>query len=455
MEQEKAMTLPQWARVALRPHGHVPAPHHMMLLKQLSQMSLGRVQRLMVLMPPGSGKSVYSSVLFPVWWLLRHHKASVLAASHTAELARHFGRQGRNLIAEHKALLGYGLAGDNRAAHRFQTTVGGEYFAAGLGGPITGRRADLVVIDDPIKSHAEADSSTHREFVWDWYRSELVTRLKPKGRIALIMTRWHQDDLGGRLLASGEDWTVLRLPAIAEDNDPMQRVSGAALWPTWEDAEALERKRVVVGPRVWNALYQQAPVPDGGVLFAPERIGTMAAAPAGLRCVRAWDLAATAAADGRDPDWTAGLKLGRDEGGRVFILDVVRFRGGPHAVAQAIVNTAALDGKSVAVGLPQDPGQAGKQQVAWLAGMLAGYRVVSSPETGAKVTRASPIAAQVDAGNVVMLRAAWNAVFLDELRSFPQGRKDDQVDALARAYGMLSVTAAVPARVLSFDMMAR
>ena len=359
------------------------------------------------------------------------------------------------MIAEHKALLGYGLAGDNRAAHRFQTTVGGEYFAAGLGGPITGRRADLVVIDDPIKSHAEADSSTHREFVWDWYRSELVTRLKPKGRIALIMTRWHQDDLGGRLLASGEDWTVLRLPAIAEDNDPMQRVCGAALWPTWEDAEALERKRVVVGPRVWNALYQQAPVPDGGVLFAPERIGTMAAAPAGLRCVRAWDLAATAAADGRDPDWTAGLKLGRDEAGRVFILDVVRFRGGPHAVAQAIVNTAALDGKSVAVGLPQDPGQAGKQQVAWLAGMLAGYRVVSSPETGAKVTRASPIAAQVDAGNVVMLRAAWNAVFLDELRSFPQGRKDDQVDALARAYGMLSVTAAVPARVLSFDMMAR
>ncbi|HEY2131579.1 MAG TPA: phage terminase large subunit [Acetobacteraceae bacterium] len=126
------------------------------------------------------------------------------------------------------------------------------------------------------------------------------------------------------------------------------------------------------------------------------------------------------------------MKLGRDEAGRIFVLDVLRLRGGPHEVAEAIVNTAHMDGRGVPVGLPQDPGQAGKQQVAWLTARLAGHRVVASAETGSKLVRASPVAAQVEAGILLLVRAEWNAALVEDLREFPQGRKDDQVDALSR-----------------------
>jgi predicted phage terminase large subunit-like protein len=452
--RSRRMALRDWARVALRPLGMKPARHHELLMSHLTRLAQGKGDRLMVLMPPGSAKSTYASLLLPAWWLMRFPEHSIIAASHTQDLATHFGRALRRLVREQQETLGYGLARDDQAAHRFRTDLGGEYFATGLGGGITGRRADLVLIDDPIKSHAEADSAAQRDAVWNWYRSELTTRLKPRGRIVLIMTRWHVDDLGGRLLAAGDDWQVVKLPALAEADDPMGREPGAALWPQWEGREALERKRAAVGARVWAALYQQAPVPDGGVLFRAARIDVVDAAPAGLRVVRAWDLAATAAGEARDPDWTVGMKLGRDEAGRIFVLDVLRMRGGPHDVAEAIVNTAHQDGRAVPVGLPQDPGQAGKQQVAWLRAQLAGHRVVASPETGSKLVRASPVAAQVEAGNLMLVRAGWNAKFLEELRDFPQGRKDDQVDALSRGFAMLA-DAGAPARRLNVPLMAR
>jgi predicted phage terminase large subunit-like protein len=451
-EAVEPLALTAWADRALG--GLTPARHHAKLLAMLEQVAGGEIDRLMVLMPPGSAKSTYASLIFPAWWLHRHPNSAVIAASHTAELASHFGRRLRNLVAEHCGALGYGLARDNHAAHRFRTTRQGEYFATGVQGPLTGRRADLVLVDDPIKNHAEADSATARDGLWAWWRAELLTRLKPRGRMVLIMTRWHPDDLAGRLLATGE-WQSLRLPALADSrDDPIDRTPGEPLWPEWEDAAALERKRRAVGPRVWAALYQQTPRPDTGALFHPTRIGTLDTAPAGLIGARAWDLAATAAVQGRDPDWTVGVRLASDDAGRLIVLDIVRLRGGPHEVAEAIVNTAHRDGKAVPVGLPQDPGQAGKQQVAWLTARLAGYRVSASPETGSKLTRAGPIAAQVDAGNVSLVRASWNAALIEELRDFPLGRKDDQVDALARAYALLADIPA-PTRRLHVPLLAR
>jgi predicted phage terminase large subunit-like protein len=137
-----------------------------------------------------------------------------------------------------------------------------------------------------------------------------------------------------------------------------------------------------------------------------------------------------------------------------MVLDVVRLRGGPHEVEEAIVATAHQDGRTVPIGLPQDPGQAGKHQVAWLAGRLTGHHVVASPETGAKLTRALPVAAQVEAGNLRLLRGEWNRALLDELRDFPHGRKDDQVDALSRAFSMLT-DAPPPTRRLQLPIMSR
>jgi predicted phage terminase large subunit-like protein len=310
-----------------------------------------------------------------------------------------------------------------------------------------------VLIDDPVKSHVEADSATLRESLWDWFQSDLITRLRPGGRIVLVMTRWHEDDLAGRLLAADDGWRTLRLPALAEHDDPLGRALGEALWPEWEGAEALARKRRAVGERMWAALFQQRPRPDAETLFKVGQIALIDQAPALERVVRAWDLAATAAGPGRDPDWTAGVKLGRLLGGGLCVLDVVRLRGGPLAVERAVRAAAEADGPDVTIGLPQDPGQAGKQQVAYLTDRLAGWRVVSSPESGAKATRAGPVSAQIEAGLLSILRAPWNAAFITELRDFPHGSKDDQVDALARGFGLLS--RGTPARQVRLDLMAR
>jgi predicted phage terminase large subunit-like protein len=443
---KRPLSLLDWSRHALAPLGLEPAAHHRVLIAHLTDLAAGQADRLMVLMPPGSAKSTYTSVLFPGWWFTQQPRSSIISACHTASLAAYFGRRARAMVAAHEDTLGYALAANSRAADNWMTTEGGEYYAAGVRGPITGRRADLVVIDDPIKSFAEADSAVHRDHVWDWYRADLATRLKPDGRIALVMTRWHEDDLGGRLLESGEEWRVLRMPALSAD--------GKALWPEWEDEDHLARKRLAVGPRVWSALYQQSPAPDEGALFHIARIATLDVAPDAVILVRAWDLAATAAAAGQDPDWTVGLKLGRDASGRLTIHDIVRLRGGPLDVEQALVHTAARDGKDVAIGLPQDPGQAGKHQVAWLSARLSGFHVVASPETGSKLTRAAPAAAQADAGNLAIVAAPWNRDLLIELRDFPHGRKDDQVDALSRAFAMIAESP-LPARRVHVPLIPR
>ena len=447
-------SLGNWAEHVLAPLHQTPALHHRLLLDHLEQVTLGNIDRLLVLMPPGSAKSTYSSTIFPAWWFRHHPSSSIIAASHTADLSEHFGRRLRNLIGEYQPVLGYGLAPDNHAAYRFATTEKGDYFATGIHGPVIGRRADLILIDDPIKNHADADSALARDHLWNWYRSELITRLKPKGRIVLIMTRWHRDDLGGRLLASGDNWHQLRLPALAEPDDPLGRSPGDALWPEWEDAAALHRKRATVGSRIWAAHYQQSPISETGGLFPVVRVLIADALPTQLRAVRGWDLAATQAEAGRDPDWTVGVKLARDLEGHCYVIDVVRLRAGPHEVSETVVATARRDGGSVTVGLPQDPGQAGKQQVAWLTTQLHGFTVVASPETGAKVTRAGPVAAQVEAGRLTLMRAPWNAAFLDELRDFPHGRKDDQVDALARAFSLLAGVGQ-PSRRLQVPIFAR
>ena len=447
LEQELARrqairtSLYEWSRLALAHAGQEPAAHHRLLLSELESVSRGDIDRLLVLMPPGSAKSTYGSVIFPAWWFGQHPSSAVITASHTADLAEHFGRQVRNLVAEHGPRLGYTLEYDSRAAGRWQTSEGGQYFATGIRGSITGRRADLAIIDDPVKSQAEAENAYCRDYVWNWFRSDLTPRLKPSGRLILIMTRWHEDDLGGRLLTTqGTEWRTLRLPALAEENDVLGRSLGEPLWPEWESAEALARKRDAVGERVFAALFQQNPRPPSGGMFKIGQIGfldNLIALGAG-RSVRAWDLAATRGSGASDPDWTVGIKLHRTERGCFTVTDVVRLRGSVHEVNQTVLATARADGPKVPIGIPQDPGSAGKFVVQQFAALLSGYTVHCSPETGSKTSRAAPLSAQVEAGNFAILRAPWTQAFIEELREFPHGRKDDQVDALSRAFMMLT-----------------
>jgi predicted phage terminase large subunit-like protein len=449
--------LTDWAAHVLAPSEQAPAAHHRLLLAELEALAAGRIDRLMVLMPPGAGKSTYTSVIFPAWWFARHPSSSVIAASHTASLAEHFGRQVRSLVNDVSSPLGTALLADNRAAGRWRLATGGQYLATGLRGSIAGRRADLIVIDDPVKSQAEADSPAARDLAWNWYRFDLITRLTPGGRIVLVMTRWHEDDLGGRLLAQGHlQWRILRLPALSEINDPLRRPTGAPLWPEWEDAAALFQKREVIGERAWSALFQQSPRPQTGGLFTVDSLLLLDTPPElGLsRPVRAWDLAATSKADDNDPDWTVGLKLFRDPTGRFVVLDVVRLRGSAWQVECALVDTARRDGANVLISLPQDPGSAGKVVASNYVARLAGFQVVVSSETGSKVARATPVAAQMEAGNIAIVRAGWNVAFTDELRDFPLGRKDDQVDALSRAFARVAATGA-PVRRVSVNFVAR
>ena len=413
----------------------------------------------MVTMPPGSAKSTYTSVLFPPWFMAQAEHRNVIAASHTMTLAEAFSGRVRSQIREHGRTLGFGLLTENVA--RWTTTNGCEYLPAGVGGAVTGFRADLGLIDDPVKSREDADSETMREKAWNWYLADFRTRLKPGGRVVIVMTRWHEDDIGGRLLRQFPgDWRVVNLPALAEPGDALGRAPGVPLWAddTYGYGGELVAKRAEYeqagSMRDWYALYQQTPQNPEGALFKTAALRTIDAVPAGGKACRAWDLAATEDSTGRDPDWTVGVKLIRHEGGQWTIADVTRLRGGPAEVEAAIVNTAALDGRNVLIDLPQDPGQAGKVQVAYLTSKLAGYAVSSSPETGDKATRAGPAAAQVNVGNMAMVRAAWNAAFIEELRAFPTGRKDDQVDALSRAFAKLT-TAAAPARSVRLPILGR
>lgn len=455
--QTLRQSLLAWAKEVLSGTGQVPAAHHRYLISELDALTRGQIDRLMILMPPGSAKSTYASILFPPWWFTQHPGSSVIAVSHTLALAETFSRRVRNLILDREGRLGYALLPDERSATNWRTSNGGEYIAVGVKGGITGRRADLIIIDDPIRSQWEADSTSHREQLWEWYKSDLTTRLKPGGRIILVMTRWHENDLGGQLLTvSPSEWRTVKLPAIAEANDPLGRSPGDPLWPEWEDQAALERKRNTLGERAWSALFQQSPRPATGSVFKVGAMPIVDATPDAVdtKTVRAWDLAATVATGANDPDWTVGTKMSRDKHNRFTVVDVIRMRGTPRQIEDTIVATAHLDGSAVTIGLPEDPGQAGKAQIAYLAGRLAGFRLNTSRETGAKLTRAMPFASQVEAGNVAIVRAGWNHAFLDELRDFPMGRKDDQVDATVRAFATLARMSDAP-RTVNLSLLTR
>ncbi|OYV44466.1 MAG: hypothetical protein B7Z75_04030 [Acidocella sp. 20-57-95] len=409
----------------------------------------------MVQMPPGYAKSTYGSILFPAYFLSRHKGSQIIATAHTASLAEHFGRQVRRTITEHANILDVELAKDSRAAGRFSLLDGGGYFAAGIKGPITGRRADLILIDDPVKSWAEAESLVYRDALYDWYRAELTARLKPKGRVVLLMARWHEDDLAGRLMRAAGHWDVLRLPALAEPDDPLGRRLGAALWPEWQDETEIARRREEVGERAFAAIYQQRPRPPEAALFNVRTVRIVPVLPEVTRSIRAWDLAASLPGSGRDPDYTVGLKLCIGLDNKLFVADIIRLQASPAQVAARIIATARADGTATIVALPQDPGQAGLAQIALLTTGLIGYNVNASVESGPKIMRAMPAATQMDAGNVVLIAAPWNDAFLSELGAFPDSQKDDQVDAFSRAVNTLATTSGTATRRLNMSLLGR
>lgn len=415
-----------WCRAC----GFDPAPHHQLLISKLEAVACGNIDRLMVFMPPGSAKSTYASILFPPWLLAQNSTQAIIAASHTAELAERFGRRVRNLISEHAPTLGYSLAADSQAAGRWDTAEGGEYYAAGVRGPITGRRADIAIIDDPVKSREEADSDVVRERTKDWYRNDLYTRLKPGGRIAIIQTRWHEDDLSGWLLSEaekgGDRWEVLSLPAFAGDNDPLGRASGEPLWPSWQSADALERIKGAVGGRTWSALYQQNPQPDEGTYFqrdwfqryAPETI------PKNIHIYGSSDYAVTE--DGGD--FTVHRVWGVDHQGDLWLLDGWRGQTTADVWIERVIDLIKTHKPLCWFG---EAGTIARAVEPMLRRRMVERKVACRLEFLASIadkpTRARGFQARAAMGKVHLPHGADD--ILDEYLRFPAGKHDDEVDA--------------------------
>lgn len=320
-------TFTEYCRYRL-PEDMTLAPHHQLLTEALDEVEKGDCDRLLVMMPPGSAKSTYGSVYFPEYFAGRNPQLSIIAASHTTELAERFGRRVRNGVddIQFKNLFNVTLAADSTAAGRWGTSHGGEYTAVGVGGSITGRRGDLIVVDDPVRSREDADSDRVREKTWEWWTNDLLTRLKPGGRIVVIMTRWHEDDLAGRLLErEPQRWKVIKLPMIASENDPLGREPGERLWKEWfTDAMVLQAQ---ADPRSWISLYQQEPRPLEGAEFKRSWISRYNVAPKKMNKVILVDPAGdpnkTATTKRKKSDRTVMWVVGLASDGNAYLLDGV------------------------------------------------------------------------------------------------------------------------------------
>jgi len=382
-------------------------------------------------MPPQHGKSALATIRYPVWRLQREPKLRVIVGAYNQYLAEKFSRQARRL-----ASYCMQLSLDRTAAYDWETRSGGGMRAAGVGSGVTGIGGDLIIIDDPVKSREEAESQAYRDRVWDWYSNDLYTRQGPDCAFILIMTRWHQDDLAGRIIDSddGSNWTIISLPAEAEPGDPLGRTTGEPLCPARFDLTALADFRMTLG-RDYHALYQQQPSAREGGMFKEHWLPLVDAVPAQAQRVRWWDQAATEAGG----DFTAGVLVAYANG-IITIEDVLRGQwaaGERDAIIRHTAEKDALYGPIVYWG-EQEPGASGKDAARAFIQLLAGYPVNTEPTTGSKEIACQPLASQAQAGNVRVKRAAWSSAFIAEACDFPSGKHDDQIEAAARAFNKLA-----------------
>lgn len=412
--------------------GYVDGQHIRTICETVQRFLEGDGKGLAVSLPPRHMKTTIISEALPAWWLSTHPQGEVIIASYNQSQARKMARSVRLAFdrESHRRMMPP-CSWDVDSADVLQLSgkLNGRpsLIAAGVGSGITGSGADLLIIDDPVKDMADAESATMRDKVAEWYASTAFTRLSPGGKVLMVATRWHHDDLIGRTLAgSPEGWESLTLPAISED--------GRALWPERYPLESLEAIRRAVGSRVFEALYQGRPTPLEGGMFKRSWIRYGGRFPDHARRVRYWDKAATSGGG----DWTVGVLMAEDEG-RYCVEDVVRLQGSPQEVQARVRATAEMDGWDVSVRMEQEPGSSGVDVVDLYARrILQGYDFRAEKVTGDKATRANGLAAAMEAGNVDLVRAHWNMDLIDEMCEFPLGEHDDQVDAMSGAFRELS-----------------
>lgn len=400
------------------------------------------ISRLMIFMPPRHGKTLTASRLFPAWLLGRLPNVRLIMASYGSTLAKRNSRFVRNMIKSKRFRMVYPdlrLSDDTASAAEWDIADHeGGAIAAGVGGGVTGHGAKLIIIDDPVKNRAEAESPVKRLTVKEWYTNDLLTRLEePGGAILLMNTRWHQDDLAGWLLSDEADqWTVISFPALAEEHDPLGRTEGEALWPERFDAANLATRRIKMGEYAFASLYQQRPKPRGGAVFDSVKVQVVDTPPECIHVVRFYDLAVTAK---RTSDYSAGCKMGVTRDMKPVIFDVWRAQLTLPEVHEAIVQNAVLDGKGVPIRLEAEKAGIVEMDYMLRDPRLAGYAIDAKPPVGDKFVRAGPFASRVNAGHAVAVKGRYLQAYLDELSMFQAGADhDDQVDASSGAWDYVS-----------------
>jgi predicted phage terminase large subunit-like protein len=409
------------------------AQHHRLVIEKLEAVERGDIERLMIFMPPRHGKSLIASTLFPPWYLGKHPDRSVLATSYGAELAGDFGRRVRNAVMDplHRRVFpGCMPAPDSTAAHRFDLMNGGSYYATGSGGSVTGRGADLLLIDDPIKSDAQAYSAAERRSLQAWFEGVAYTRLQPGGAIVLIQTRWHQDDLAGWLLLEHVDdgWDVLSLPACAERDEGWRGEDGA-LWPKRFPLPKLAQIRAAIGGAAWQSLYQQRPAAAEGAVFSRDwwrSYGPADLPPRFESIILSLD---TAFKVGSSNDYSVAVVLGVSTTG-YFVLDLWRARVEFPELKRKVASLAERWRPTSVLIEDRASGQSLIQE------LRAETRLPVTPVKvdRDKLSRANAVTPIIESGRVYLPRSAsWLADFMDELASFPAAPHDDMVDALTQA----------------------
>jgi predicted phage terminase large subunit-like protein len=422
--------------------GYPPARHQDVIYELLERVVRGAEDRVMICAPPGSGKSFCTSIVFPTWTLAKWPTCKIIAASHTFELSEQWGRKNRNLLMEHAALLGVSLRGDSQSAARFGTEAGGEYTAVGVGGSVLGRRADLIILDDPVRNRDDAASPSKRQDLRDWFKSDLRTRLTPGGRIVIISTRWHAEDLVGTLLddmaAGGEKWTVLTIPAIAGEDDAIGRAPGEFLWEgddNYRYADQLRREFKAQTPQNWAGMFQQLPSVDDGDYFLREWLKPAKVPPANqLRCYLASDFAVS-----HDKgDYTAHIVIGLDADERLHLCDVWRGQRLPDVTIERLLD---LCQRWKPLETAVEAGQIKSSLGPFITKRALERQIPIFQKTFAskhdKTIRAQSIRARMSMNGLYLdPHASFYPEFVAELLAFPNGKYDDQVDALG-LIGML------------------
>lgn len=421
------------------------AKHHEVICAALEEVEAGRIQRLIITMPPRHGKSELASRRFPAWFLGKDPYRHMIFATYNDEFASDFGRHVRDTMKSDVFKQAFPLCrlkAGSQASDRISTEEGGIAVFVGRGGSLTGRGADLLVIDDPIKDREEADSKTLRDKMWGWFTDVAMTRLMTAGaRVVIIMTRWHEDDLVGRLIdpknsyyvpEEAGNWKVLSLPAIAVNDDPMGRKFGEPLWPERFDLDFLNQAKRL-NPKGFSALYQGSPSPDDGDYFKREwlKFYTPSELPRNLRFYVASDHAVST---DQERDATCLLPVGVDDEDNIWVLpDVWWRRADTETVVEGMID---LMRRRTPLMWWAESGHITKSIGPFLRKRMAERQIYCAIDevvpTKDKQTRAQSIRARMSMGKVFFPRfATWWGDAQDEILKFPSSSHDDFIDALA------------------------